>query len=123
MSKEKQPNVKERSEAMAETSSINDAKDAATSLPTPAFPTVTIDWRLYEQELTDPTLSDAEKRAFIESLWYIVVTFVDLGFGIESAQRALGSMSETQRISCDQQDQNAKALSNIYTSQGGQADG
>lgn len=45
-------------------------------------PTLSIDWDLYEQYLEESDLSDEDKREFIETLWSIVVSFVDLGFGI-----------------------------------------
>lgn len=48
-----------------------------------------IDWRLYEHHLADADLTDQEKREFIEALWYIIVSFVDLGFGIEPVNHAL----------------------------------
>lgn len=51
-------------------------------------PALTIDWDLYGQYLEDSNLSEAEKRETIEALWDIVVSFVDLGFGIHPAQLA-----------------------------------
>jgi len=69
-----------------------DFLDAATA-EEGAFPappsTLTIDWRLYEHHLAEADLTDQEKREFIEALWYIIVSFVDLGFGIEPVQQAL----------------------------------
>ena len=58
-----------------------------------AFPepplALSIDWRLYEHHLAEDDLTDQEKREFIEALWYIIVSFVDLGFGIEPVNHAL----------------------------------
>jgi hypothetical protein len=37
--------------------------------------------------LADPALSEAERTAFLEVLWEIVVGFVDLGFHIHPLQQ------------------------------------
>lgn len=50
-------------------------------------PTLSIDWELYGQFLEDSNLTDDEKIEVIESLWEIVVSAVDLGFGISSESR------------------------------------
>jgi len=52
------------------------------------FPPLTIDWDLYGEMLKDSDLSEAEQRELIETLWTIVVGFVDLGFGIHPVQQA-----------------------------------
>ena len=44
------------------------------------LPTLSIDWELYGQYLDDSDLSEADKRACIEALWSIMVSFVDMGF-------------------------------------------
>ena len=41
--------------------------------------TLSIDWDLFGSYLDDSDLTDDQKREFIESLWSIVVGFVDLG--------------------------------------------
>ena len=43
-------------------------------------PALVIDWDLYGQYLADSGLSEADKRLLIETLWSIMVSFVDLGF-------------------------------------------
>ncbi len=53
------------------------------------FPALAIDWDLFGSYLDDSDLDDNQKREFIEIIWYIVVTFVDLGFGIEPVQQAI----------------------------------
>jgi len=50
-------------------------------------PTLTIDWELYGKYLDESDLSDAEKHEFLETLWSIVVSFVDLGFGVHPLQQ------------------------------------
>ena len=51
-------------------------------------PALTIDYALYEQYLDDSDLTDAQKREFLETLWNIIVSFVDLGFGVHPLQQA-----------------------------------
>lgn len=59
-------------------------------------PALTIDWELYGKYLEDSDLSDAEKRAFLETLLAIVVSAVDLGFGVHPVQQAAGNICEQQ---------------------------
>lgn len=59
-----------------------------------APPKLTIDWDLYQDFLEDTDLTDDQKREFIETLWSIMVSFVDLGFGIHPLQQACGQMDE-----------------------------
>ena len=55
-----------------------------------ARPVVTIDYERYEHFLEDSDWSEDQKRQFIEALWSIIVSFVDLGFGVHPAQQACG---------------------------------
>ncbi len=52
------------------------------------FKTLTLDVDYYQSFLEDPQLSDDQKHELIETLWTIMVQFVDLGFGIEATQLA-----------------------------------
>lgn len=61
-----------------------------------APPTLTIDWELYGKYLDESDLSDAEKREFLETIWAIVVSAVDLGFGVHPVQQAAGNICEQQ---------------------------
>lgn len=65
------------------------ASDPLGNGPASALPSLSVDWRLYEEHLADADLTDEEKREFIEAMWYIVLTFVDLGFGIEPVQQVI----------------------------------
>jgi len=49
---------------------------------------LTIDYDLYAQYLEDSDLSEDQKREFIETLWSVIVSFVDLGFGVHPLQQA-----------------------------------
>ncbi|MCY0149335.1 hypothetical protein OEG84_16870 [Hoeflea sp. G2-23] len=54
--------------------------------PTDCAPALSIDWEFYGTYLDESDLSDDQKREFIETLWSIAVSFVDLGFGIAPVQ-------------------------------------
>lgn len=54
------------------------------------MPTLTVDWEAYGHFLEGSDLSDEDKREFIETLWSIVVGFVDLGFSVGSPERSCG---------------------------------
>ncbi len=58
--------------------------------PETAPPTLTIDWEAYLPLFEDEDISETEKRELIEALWSIVVSFVDLGFGVHPVQQACG---------------------------------
>ena len=47
---------------------------------------LTIDWEVYATMLDESDWDEAQKRELIETLWAIVVTFVDLGFAVRSAE-------------------------------------
>lgn len=55
-------------------------------------PALTIDWESYEHYLEDSDLSEAEKRAFIETMWSIMVSFVDLGFNLSPTRKICGEV-------------------------------
>ncbi|NRA30147.1 MAG: hypothetical protein HRU11_07770 [Parvularculaceae bacterium] len=51
-------------------------------------PSVLVDYERYAHFLKDSDLSDEDKAAFLETIWNIVVSFVDLGFGVHPIQQA-----------------------------------
>lgn len=53
-------------------------------------PVVTFDVSRYEHFLEDQGLNAEQKRAMLEALWSIIVSFVDLGFGVHPVQQACG---------------------------------
>ncbi len=61
-------------------------------------PTLSVDWKLYEEYLQDSDLSDDQKRELIETIWYIVMTFVDLGFGLDPVQQVHSSGKDRKRV-------------------------
>lgn len=52
------------------------------------YPALEIDYALYESYLEGSEWTDAQKREFIETLWSIVVQFVDFGIGLHPVQQA-----------------------------------
>jgi len=57
---------------------------------------IEIDYDLLGKELESSSLSEGEKKEFIDCICWIMLSFVDLGFGIEPAQQALmARQSET----------------------------
>lgn len=50
-------------------------------------PSLNVDWEVYAQMLDASDMSDAQKQEYIETIWSIVVSFVDLGFGLNSVQQ------------------------------------
>ena len=48
---------------------------------------LTLDLKLYEGYLEDCDLTEDQKHEFIETLWNIVVSFVDMGFELHPLQQ------------------------------------
>lgn len=65
-----------------------DRKSDGGTFPSPPL-ALSVDWKLFEHHLAEEDLTEEEKREFIEALWYIIISFVDLGFGIEPVNQAL----------------------------------
>ena len=53
-------------------------------------PALAIDWGLYDQYLADSDLPEADRRQLIETLWSIIVSFVDLGFRLSPVKESCG---------------------------------
>ena len=69
-------------------------KHLADSFDASARPIVTVDIEKYQSYLDDPSLSVEQKDEFLQALWSIVVTFVELGFGVHPLQEVCGQDSE-----------------------------
>ena len=50
-------------------------------------PSVYLDYALYEHYLAECDLTEDQKREFLDTLWSIIVAFVDLGFGVHPVQQ------------------------------------
>lgn len=55
-----------------------------------ARPILTLDVEKYQAYLDGADLSEAQKEEFIRTLWSIVVSFVELGFGVHPLQEVCG---------------------------------
>jgi hypothetical protein len=51
---------------------------------------VTVDVEKYQAYLDGSGMTDAEKKAYLEALWSLIVSFVDLGFGVHPLQEVCG---------------------------------
>jgi hypothetical protein len=45
-------------------------------------PALTFDFRRYQKYVADAGLSEAEEREYLQTLWDIVISFVDMGFDV-----------------------------------------
>lgn len=59
-------------------------------------PPLSLDWEAFGAHLEASDLTDAQKREFIEILWSLVVSFVDLGFGTHPLQLVMENSCEQQ---------------------------
>ena len=59
-----------------------------------AKPLVTVDLEKYRSYLDGTDMTDAQKEAFLQALWSIIVNFVELGFGVHSLQEVCGQNAE-----------------------------
>lgn len=62
---------------------------------TPPLPSLTLDIARYDHFLQECNWSEEQKAAFLNALWNIVVSFVDMGFGLDSTQAACGKLLES----------------------------
>lgn len=53
-----------------------------------------VDVAEYQRYLDDADLSEAQKKDVVEALWSIMVSFVELGFGIHPVQEVCGDLPE-----------------------------
>lgn len=64
--------------------------NASTIADAQGRPALTIDYALYEKYLNEADLTAEQKQEFLDTLWSIIVSFVDLGFGVHPAQQSCG---------------------------------
>ena len=60
----------------------------------PPRPNLTIDYNLYQKYLDGSNLTETQKCAFLDALWLIIVSFVDLGFDVHPLQQATSTRHE-----------------------------
>ncbi|WP_283644627.1 hypothetical protein [Marinovum algicola] len=59
-----------------------------------ARPTLTVDVAKYQEYLDGSDLTPEQKEEFLRAVWSIVVTFVELGYGVHPLQEACGKDHE-----------------------------
>mmetsp|Transcript_23905 Transcript_23905/g.43460 ORF Transcript_23905/g.43460 Transcript_23905/m.43460 type:complete len:91 (-) Transcript_23905:1631-1903(-) len=68
--------------------------DTPTARP---MPSVQFDWQDWLPYMEDTDLTDAQKREMIETLWSIVLAFVDLGWDVtDSPKETCGQVLDLQ---------------------------
>ena len=72
----------------------SDSDSSGCAEQSPPLPALTIDWERYERFLEKSDAPLEQKRALIETLWNIMVGFVDLGFPVASPQKTCGQLGE-----------------------------
>jgi hypothetical protein len=55
-----------------------------------ARPIVTVDVEKYQRFLDETDMTEEQKAEFLQALWSIIVTFVELGFGVHPLQEVCG---------------------------------
>ncbi|QFT63788.1 hypothetical protein [Roseivivax sp. THAF30] len=91
--------------------------DKKQEMQNPSTPqALTLDWDRYGAMLEASDLSEDQKRECIETVWSLVVSFVDFGFGIHPVQFPCGEGDETAPVDL------IDVLSLISTSQQQQSD-
>ena len=76
---------------------FNGANNTATILEAfsaSAHPTLSIDVAKYQEYLDGSDLTPEQKEEFLQAVWSIVVTFVELGYGVHPLQEACGKDHE-----------------------------
>ena len=61
---------------------------------TSSRPALTIDVARYQEYLDGSDLTPEQKEEFLQAVWSIVVTFVELGYGVHPLQEACGKEYE-----------------------------
>ena len=74
----------------ADERSIQPSNDgSSSSVEASSLPTLKLDPEEFKALIEEYDLNEDQQQEYLEILWQIVVTFVDLGFGIEPVQQAM----------------------------------
>lgn len=76
----------------------NPPQSFETSTPSSAAPTLRFDWQDWLPYLEDSDIPDEQKRQWIETLWSIVIAFVDLGFDIKADAESCGEKFDLKAV-------------------------
>ena len=69
-------------------------KPIETPIPQPSRPSLSVDWEVYAAMLEDSDMPLDQQQELIETLWSLVVMFVDLGYGIKPVVQSCGEDQE-----------------------------
>ncbi|RLK00689.1 hypothetical protein [Ruegeria conchae] len=65
-------------------------------------PTLSVDVERYQHFLDESDLTEVQKAEFLQSLWNIMMSFVELGFGVHPLQEVCGKDAGTSTLSTDE---------------------
>jgi hypothetical protein len=68
----------------------SEIRDLSDKFRASARPTLTVDVEKYQAWLDETDLSQEQKEEFLQALWSIVVSFVEMGFGVHPLQEICG---------------------------------
>ena len=68
--------------------------NALTNTTSPSPPILTVDVEKYQAYLDGADMTEAQKAEFLEAMWSIIVSFVDLGFGVHPLQEVCGENAD-----------------------------
>ncbi len=83
-------------------------EDTATATTGTEAPALGVDLSCYLPLLEDDAISDADKQALLESLWSIIVSFVQLGWGVHPIQH-MRDAENVRKITCGKPEKDADA--------------
>jgi len=97
------PQIEELTTALSTSAAFNEAVLTGAVMAGGKQNYVEVDYELYEDMLDDPSMSKADKRLLVDTLWSIVTSFVELGFGVHPVQQAMEAHDERAEFkSCGQ---------------------
>lgn len=64
------------------------------NMTAPIRPILTVDVEKYQAYLDGADMTEAQKAEFLEAMWSIIVSFVDLGFGVHPLQEVCGENAD-----------------------------
>jgi hypothetical protein len=82
------------SEKMKDDFNTTERGDAFEATHAPPKPTLTVDVEKYQAFLDGADMTEAQKEEFLQALWSIIVSFVDLGFGVHPLQEVCGENAD-----------------------------
>ena len=86
------------------------------------YPTLEIDYALYEEYLDGSDLNDEEKREFLDVLWNIIVNFVDLGFGVHPVQQVQTACGQNKQKTASSKSDSSRVLNSNDSPENKQTD-